>query len=129
MRKYLIAATIVLPLLSGCDSENSRAPEKMDQDANLREILKNAIRINLKDPQSAVFGDISIGKKFNGYDSKTQTTVEGRMACVSVNAKNSFGGYSGEQHFLLVNEAGKPWRVFSEYTTHSECVATQLKER
>lgn len=55
--------------------------------------IKNLVRAALKDPDSAIFGEV-------GYNPETRT------GCGSVNAKNSFGGYVGQKLFL-VNVDGK----------------------
>lgn len=52
------------------------------------EAAKDAVRTSLKDPASAIFGDI----KVNG---------DTGAACGLVNAKNSMGGYVGLRGFLL----------------------------
>lgn len=61
------------------------------------EILENVVKKSLKDPDSAVFRD--------AYDL-------GKAACVEVNAKNSYGGFSGFQTALLFKTDGV-WKVFS----------------
>jgi hypothetical protein len=71
--KAVIAAYLLITLAS-CAGEESAA--------------KKALAQSLKDPDSAKFGDVRlIGK--NG-------------ACIPVNAKNSFGGYSGWKAFMFV---------------------------
>ena len=65
-----------------------------------REDAKRAVRASLKDPDSARFGDISLRK----------VTVPGKtqqldVACGTVNAKNSFGGYVGDRRFIAYPKA------------------------
>lgn len=58
-------------------------------------IGKDAVRAKLKDSGSAKFKDVYF---FRGRDRVPVT-------CGQVNAKNSFGGYSGFQHFVSAGSA------------------------
>lgn len=80
-----LVALALLTSLAGCNSAQRGAEE--------------AVRQNLKDPDSAKFGEFY-------YNEKT-----GR-ACLAVNAKNAMGGYTGERHALLVTD-GDEWAVAS----------------
>jgi hypothetical protein len=78
--------------------------------ANAREAstgAKKAVRDSLKDPYSARFGAF---------------TQIGDEACITVNAKNVYGGYVGDRQVSLYLSDGK-WVVanFLELT-HKECV-------
>lgn len=57
-----------------------------------RKALEQAVRVTLKDPESARFGEVIAGTMSSG-----QT-----MACGWVNAKNSFGGYVGNKLYSIV---------------------------
>lgn len=58
---------------------------------------KKAVLKALKDPDSAKFG------KF---------TVEGTRACLTVNARNSLGGYTGDQQAILeLSDDFESWKV------------------
>lgn len=46
--------------------------------------IQEAVRSSLRDPTSAIFGE-------------TRISPSGTAACVVVNARNSFGGYTGDQ--------------------------------
>lgn len=59
---------------------------------------QEAIKSQLKDPYSAVFEDIYLGKAENGAP----------VVCGTVNAKNSYGGYTGKKKFYYLNAAPKP---------------------
>lgn len=74
----------VLVLLAACDS------------AILDDPMKKAVRETLKDPDSAKFGE-----KF---------VIENR-ACISVNAKNSYGGYTGATNAHLKKLSNDNWYV------------------
>ena len=68
MKKLTLFAT--LALLSACDRNRSGA--------------EDVVRTALKDPDSARFGEFY-------YNDKTE------KGCLTVNAKNSMGGYTGDQ--------------------------------
>lgn len=70
----LLTSGIVCLTLAGCNS--------MQRDAEA------LVRENLKDPDSARFGTFY-------YNEKT------KKACLTVNAKNSMGGYTGDKQVLL----------------------------
>jgi hypothetical protein len=68
--------------------------------------LENHIRSSLKDPDSAKFGEINISQS-------------GKFACVEVNAKNSFGGYTGFSSMILKKVSGK-WNIIQRYDEINE---------
>jgi len=71
---------------------------------------EQAVRENLKDSDSAKFGEF--------------TEIEGRLACLTVNSKNAVGGYTGDQQALLKKVDGK-WTLYSVVkSTHETCVRT-----
>jgi len=83
MKKLVLFGMIAL--LSACDNNRSEAEE--------------AVRSKLKDPDSAKFGEFS-------YNAETQ------KACLTVNAKNSMGGYTGDQQAFLNKSDGK-WVAYN----------------
>jgi hypothetical protein len=103
------AATITICLvLCGCVSQPPQStaptptvtykPHNLDK-ATMAEI-QSGVKRGLKDPMSAMFGEM--------YAS---TGSDGSLhVCGLVNAKNSFGGYTGDKIFygLLLYEKGKP---------------------
>jgi hypothetical protein len=130
MNKITITTIITVMILYGCNTENSQSnpSNALSEDIAQKELLKNTVKATLKDPGSALFGEITLGEKFSAYNTETKKLVEGRFACLSVNAKNSFGGYTGEQHWLLTQSSGGPWQIGFDYASHSKCVTTQLKK-
>lgn len=71
---------------------------------------KKAALGSLKDPDSAKFG------KF--------TQVNDHRACLTVNARNSMGGYTGDQQAFLLKVKDK-WEVmFFQDVSHDFCVET-----
>lgn len=69
--------------------------------------IHDAARAGLIDPDSAKFGKL---------------TVIGKLACLTVNSKNAFGGYAGDQQAVLLETEGK-WEVVNlEKATHDTCL-------
>ncbi len=76
------------------------------------ELAKKAVLDSLKDPDSAKFGKFSL--------------VGTDRACLIVNARNSMGGYSGDQQAYLFRAGdNKGWIVatFDKNTSHDRCIA------
>ena len=73
------AAVLIACLLAltGCDQR--------------RQQVESAIRAQLKDPESAMFGE-----DFSVYGPR-----ENILACGTVNARNSYGGYVGETPYMV----------------------------
>lgn len=80
MKKLVLIVAFVL--LGACDSN--------------RDAMEEMVRAQLKDPESATFGDY-----------KEVLSKNRDWACLAVNAKNSFGGYTGEQSARFVRKAGE----------------------
>lgn len=94
MKKIGIAAAIAgCLLLAGCGGSEAEA--------------KKAVLANLIDPDSAKFG------KF--------TQVGEDRACMTVNAKNSMGGYTGDKQALLKKVDGK-WETYFMDFSHDRCI-------
>lgn len=92
--KTLLLAIGFSLLLSACGAESD---------------AKKAVLGSLKDPDSAKFG------KF--------TQVE-KSACLTVNARNAMGGYTGDQQATLM-QVNKEWVVSSiGETSHDTCISS-----
>lgn len=63
---------------------------------------RKSVIASLKDPDSAKFGKFAIAGQKDGNPT----------ACLAVNAKNSYGGYTGEQTAMLVKVSGE-WQVIT----------------
>ncbi len=69
--------------------------------------IQKAVRGSLKDPDSAKFGEYSV--------------LSDKFACMTVNAKNGMGGYTGNQQALLAKKDGE-WIVAEiDRMSHDEC--------
>lgn len=69
---------------------------------------KNAVLKSLKDPDSAKFS------KF--------TNIDDKAACLTVNARNSMGGYTGDQQASLIKQEGQWIVVGIDKFAHELCV-------
>ena len=99
------------------------AAKKMQDEAAARAL----VIARLKDPDSARFGRFDLGRE--GISSNGKRTA---FACLTVNAKNSMGGYTGDQQVVLFLE-DIAWSVIKfldpRYTNHQECIDIWLKEK
>ena len=89
---------LLLPavLLVGCDGREGN--------------VKQAVRASLSDPDSAKFGRITFNSRKD-------------LACVTVNAKNKFGGYVGDEVFFMAALKTGEWsRQSTVNTSHDGCV-------
>lgn len=80
MNRKLLTAVMFCALLTSCNSSERQAQE--------------VIRNQMKDPDSARFGRFE---------------TNGKKACLEVNGKNSFGGYTGFQTAFLEKGAKGKW--------------------
>ena len=104
MKQILTIA--VLALLAGCSDTGA---------------VTNAVKEGLKDPDSAEFGAIDF-----------REGPGGKWACVTVNARNSFGGYTGDQQVKLTYADGQGWQWVGEPAeiSHEDCIQyTDFKAR
>jgi hypothetical protein len=71
---------------------------------------KKAVLDRLKDPESARFGKFSLAGKDG--------------ACLTINAKNAMGGYTGDQQAYLTRVGEKDWSVmlFDKNLSNERCV-------
>lgn len=101
-----ILSIVALALLAGCSDTGA---------------VTEAVKTGLKDPDSAEFGAIDI-----------REGPGGKWACVTVNARNSFGGYTGDQQVKLTYVGGQGWQWVGEPAemSHESCIQyTDFKAR
>ena len=93
MKRVSICSAMSLFVLTGCGGVESE--------------VKNAVLAGLKDPDSAKFGSFKL--------------VDDEHACLTVNAKNSMGGYTGNQQ-AFVKKTNGVWKfIFSDDVTQAGC--------
>lgn len=76
---------------------------------NYKKLVEDAIRGQLKDPDSAKFSDMTIPHKEVMVENRN--FVYGYSTCVNVNAKNSYGGYVGNQLYWVFIRDNKVLRI------------------
>lgn len=98
MNIWKVAASVLaLGAALGCTEDPAKvAAKKADTES------KAAILAQLKDPDSAKFGDIVMTKSDKGTN----------VGCRAVNAKNSMGGYTGFKQAALYEKDGH-WELAS----------------
>lgn len=94
MRKFFL---LLVAFLAGCGQ----------QAASEEAQVQIAVRNGLKDPGSAQFGAL---------------TLLGDRACQTVNAKNSYGGYTGAQQAFVKKMDGKWLSIAIHDVSHSQCI-------
>ncbi|TAX22773.1 hypothetical protein ELI02_28010 (plasmid) [Rhizobium leguminosarum] len=87
---FLLAVT-----LAGCVT--ATPVQSLNPSAERDKMIKESLSGSLKDPYSAVFGQIKTGMASNGVI----------RVCGTVNAKNSFGGYVGMMPYIGTINGGK----------------------
>ncbi|MDP3322012.1 MAG: hypothetical protein Q8S71_00525 [Hydrogenophaga sp.] len=97
------------------DSSSKKTPTKMKVNQDESEAQKSVLKV-LKDPDSAKFGQF--------------TLIKNEVACLTVNSKNSMGGYVGDREAVLI----KTQDTFSfvdfvnEKADHEQCVLAMSKK-
>lgn len=116
MKKYLAAGMICCAtLLSGCAGQNPPSPSEISSanygtlPGDYKEQIKSYLSTRLKDPYSAKYDFIEPYKGYSqdGQWSSTGGAINfGWIIPVYVNAKNSFGGYTGSQKYVFMFSSG-----------------------
>lgn len=115
--KSLIIITLTI-IISSCATMNTGyAPTELDlakadygsKPTNYKKVIKEHIADNLIDPESARFTKFSKPQKswmseFQGFKN---FKYYGWLVCVDVNAKNSFGGYTGKKTYVALLRGDK----------------------
>lgn len=96
------------------DSESKKTPlkKKINQDESR---AKKAVLKKLKDPDSAKFGQF--------------TLIKNTVACLTVNAKNAMGGYSGNREATLMKVIDNFIVIdfLDERLSHDQCIEAMSK--
>lgn len=77
--------------------------------SNYKSLVETTIRNELKDPDSAKFSDMTTPRKEVMVEKGN--FVYGYSTCVFVNAKNSYGGYTGKQLYWAFLRDDKVLRI------------------
>lgn len=124
----IICAMLSALLLSGCSNPQLEEAKKKDAEfaaavkainlesadvgsepKNYNVYVEEAIRSQLKDPDSAKFSGMTKPRKEVMVENRQ--FIYGYSTCVFVNAKNSYGGYVGKQLYWVFIRDGKVLRV------------------
>ncbi|NBJ13693.1 hypothetical protein [Microvirga arsenatis] len=103
MRLQILTSAAALTALTGCVSTADTKPEHFPTTAATRAAIVQYVRENFKDPYS--IRDAEISNSWRTAVSQQQLGQNALAVCVRMNAKNSFGGYTGRKAngFILVN--------------------------
>lgn len=109
---------IGLSLMAGCAAQATTASDRPVAEtvdtanadygqypSNFEELVKQWGAANLKDPDSARYTRISKPRK--EYLVANLKPAFGYSVCATINAKNSYGGYSGNQTYWFMIRDGK----------------------
>lgn len=94
--------------------EVAKSAQYLPKPSDFRAEVKRYLRLRLKDPESAIYENWTLGRAYLG----SNPPVYGWLSSVSVNAKNSYGGYTGFEHYNFWHDGGRvqpalglPYRV------------------
>lgn len=117
------AAATLLPLTADArQAQTAAATDPAPSWAEYRRIAETAVSARLLDPESARFRWIT-GIMRGQLKPLLSARVTGYWACGAVNAKNSLGGYTGFETFLIaiddgrvlsLNKDGRPGGLFTD---------------
>lgn len=98
-------------------AEKLKRSQSIASPVDIMSRIQANVRNSLKDPDSAKFGQFF--------------EVDSENACIGVNAKNAFGGYTGEKFISLMKSQNGDWVVTSSSTEFSDasCRLSLLTKR
>lgn len=89
-RSFVFSAVVVAVAFGAAGCGQSDADKRRQEHSNLKLLGEKYIKAKLKDPSSAEFRNQFIGKK--------------GIPCGEVNAKNSFGAFTGFRRYMVASE-------------------------
>ena len=116
----IAALAAVTTLLAGCATQAQKADEAFDAykatlpepnanygsyPSDYQALIKAYMAKTLKDPESARYAEFSTPRKEHAIANRR--AIYGYSSCVQVNAKNSYGGYTGNQQFWFFFQNGQ----------------------
>jgi hypothetical protein len=82
--------------------------------------VKELIKKSMREPSSAVFGDVIFVN-----DRKSPTGYYAPVVCGTVNGRNGFGGMTGQKHFFAIASGEIGAAVYMEDTTSHDAFASE----
>lgn len=119
----LIVVSLILGACSTVTREQVATADYGSYPTNYENIVKQHFEIRLIDPTSVIYRGMTTPKKWYYDGLGLVPTRFGYVVCVSMNAKNSFGGYTGFTNHALLIRNGKviEQRDPSEYVPADGC--------
>lgn len=120
MKKSIVSAAVIALSVAGCATnaqiqdqafENyKRTLPEQNADygtypSDYQDLIRSYMVKTLKDPDSVRYTDFTTPRKEHAIENKK--AIYGYSACVLVNAKNSYGGYVGNQQYWFFFQNGK----------------------
>lgn len=114
--KKLIACCALVILSAGCAPATKPEPEPMtnidfskadygNPPADYKLKIKSWLESNLKDPESAKVSEPTALRKEVAFENKQ--AIFGYTTCMGINAKNSYGGYTGIKGYWFFFHKGR----------------------
>jgi hypothetical protein len=106
LNRYLVIVFVMLFSVSVSHAYEPSKQEKANADygaypKNYKNIVKNYMQGVLKDPESARYKVLSSPQKFYMVAGTIEELVYCYTTAFSINAKNSYGGYTGEKIYFF----------------------------
>lgn len=141
MKKFILTALLSTTLLAGCyilpeptiiTMQEIRSLDYGRYPSDYEKIVKRHLARTLIDPNSLMLDGISKPLKFVRFE-RTSSTVKtntpitamrGYVVCARINAKNSYGGYTGwREHSYLINN-GQLYEIGSQCFSKNEILVS-----
>lgn len=97
--KKIFLALLVLQLIACGQSDSAKHDTSVEQTSI--ELAKAEVLAGLKNRESAKFKDVEFFAYYTGSENGQRTLGQLYNVCGQVNAKNSFGGYTGYTRFVV----------------------------
>lgn len=116
MRQLAISMVVLMSLgcATGPTSQEIASAEYGAPPVDYKSQIKKYFNQRLKEPESVRYGQFTEPTKGYSLDADSGEWVFGYHVLVFVNAKNSYGGYTGEQGYSFLFRDGKMVEVIGD---------------